>query len=55
VRWNALVKAYMPMVFFLDIFFLEENVVYHAQNLLRIFGIFSDFLRARWCHAVFDA
>jgi hypothetical protein len=40
VRWNALVKAYMPIKFFFGFFFLEENVVYHAQILLRIFGIF---------------
>ena len=41
MRWNDLVKAYMPIDFFLGLFFfVEENVVYHAQILLRIFWHF---------------
>jgi hypothetical protein len=53
VRWKALVKAYMPIIFF-DFFFRRERCI-TCPNLAQDFLRFSDFLHARRCHVVFDA
>jgi hypothetical protein len=54
VRWNALVKAYMPIKKILDFFFYRRERCIACPNPAQDFWHFSDFLHARWCHAVFD-
>ena len=51
VRWKALVKAYIPTMFF---FRKERRIT--CPNLAHDFlALFSDFLHARWRHVIFDA
>jgi hypothetical protein len=55
VRWKALVMAYMPIYFFSDFFLYRRERCITCPNPAQDFLRFSDFLHARWCHAVFDA